>query len=212
MSDSLSEFDVIILGSGPAGLQAAIHAARAKAEGRGVGTGPQELPVQGSYRKLLLHGGHAFRRRKYWKQGKHQAEKFGARFFEYDVLGAGPRRRRAFCDPSGERRKACCLVVDPGDGDLPQSSQRPGEKELLGKGVSYCVDCDANFFRDEVVVVVGNESAACSGALNLAADCSRGSPRLRRHLDVSEHLHYQIERSSIHEHAGAQGESDFGEQ
>ena len=43
----------------------------------------------------------------------------------------------------------------------------PGEKELLGKGVSYCVDCDANFFRNQVVTVVGDGSAAASGALKL---------------------------------------------
>ena len=42
-----------------------------------------------------------------------------------------------------------------------------GEKELSGKGVSYCVDCDANFYRNAKVVVVGNESAAVDGALTL---------------------------------------------
>ena len=42
-----------------------------------------------------------------------------------------------------------------------------GEKEFLGKGVSYCVDCDANFYKGEKVAVVGNESAAVSGALTM---------------------------------------------
>ena len=43
----------------------------------------------------------------------------------------------------------------------------PGEKELLGRGVSYCVECDGNFFRGEDVAVIGNESAAVDGALTL---------------------------------------------
>ena len=42
-----------------------------------------------------------------------------------------------------------------------------GEKELLGSGVSYCVECDANFYKGEDVAVVGGASAAVSGALTL---------------------------------------------
>ena len=43
----------------------------------------------------------------------------------------------------------------------------PGEKEFLGKGVSYCVDCDAGFYKGENVALAGCESAAVSGALTL---------------------------------------------
>jgi thioredoxin reductase (NADPH) len=39
-----------------------------------------------------------------------------------------------------------------------------GEKEFLGRGVSYCVECDANFFKGEDVAVIGGASAAVSGA------------------------------------------------
>ena len=85
----------------------------------------------------------------------------------------------------------------------------PGEKEFLGKGVSYCVDCDGNFFRDEVVVVVGNGSAACSGALNLLL-IAREVHLVYDELDVSEHLRYQIERSNIHEHAGRKVKAILG--
>jgi len=42
----------------------------------------------------------------------------------------------------------------------------PGEKEFLGKGVSYCVDCDANFYKGSQVAVIGNESAAVSGCFS----------------------------------------------
>jgi thioredoxin reductase (NADPH) len=43
----------------------------------------------------------------------------------------------------------------------------PGEKELIGKGVSYCVTCDAPFYKDKTVVLVGGSDAACSGAVQL---------------------------------------------
>ncbi|MBN2881169.1 FAD-dependent oxidoreductase [Candidatus Woesearchaeota archaeon] len=49
----------------------------------------------------------------------------------------------------------------------------PGEKELLGRGVSYCVTCDAMFFRDKVVAVTGSDDHAASGAVHLAQNSSK---------------------------------------
>ena len=77
----------------------------------------------------------------------------------------------------------------------------PGEKELLGKGVSYCVDCDANFFRNQVVTVVGNGSAAASGALKMLLIAGE-THLVCGALEISEHLRYQIESSRIEVHMG----------
>jgi thioredoxin reductase (NADPH) len=44
----------------------------------------------------------------------------------------------------------------------------PGEKEYLGRGVSYCTNCDAPFFKDKVVVLIGGSDAAVSGAIHAA--------------------------------------------
>ncbi len=80
----------------------------------------------------------------------------------------------------------------------------PGEKEFLGKGVSYCVDCDANFYRNQPVVVAGNESAAVSGALALLLY----TPEVHlvyRDLAVDERLSYQLEVSPIHQASGHLG-------
>jgi thioredoxin reductase (NADPH) len=49
----------------------------------------------------------------------------------------------------------------------------PGENEFSGRGVSYCVDCDANFYRKATVAVVGNASAAIDGALTLTGYASK---------------------------------------
>jgi thioredoxin reductase (NADPH) len=76
-----------------------------------------------------------------------------------------------------------------------------GEKELLGKGVSYCVDCDANFYKGAKVAVVGDESAAVSGALTLlfyADEVHLVSNRLQ----VSDRLDYQIRESDVNIHLG----------
>jgi thioredoxin reductase (NADPH) len=85
----------------------------------------------------------------------------------------------------------------------------PGEKELLGKGVSYCVDCDANFYKDAKVAVVGNESAAVAGALTLlfyAAEVHLVADQLQ----VSEKLEYQIRESDVNLHLGQKVKKIFG--
>jgi thioredoxin reductase (NADPH) len=74
-----------------------------------------------------------------------------------------------------------------------------GEKELSGKGVSYCVDCDANFYRNAKVVVVGNESAAVDGALTLLGYASEVH-LITKELAVSEELHKKLSESGVKAH------------
>lgn len=208
MSDDWVEFDVIILGCGPAGLQAATHAARAKAK----------VAALGRIQRSSLYKAHVenyccmdatLSGMDILEQGKHQAEKFGARFFEHDVLSLDREESGRFVIhlEDGQRLAGWSLILAMG-----VSRNRlhvPGEKELLGKGVSYCVDCDGNFFREEVVVVAGNESAACSGALSLLL-IAREVHLVSERLEVSEPLRYQVERSNIHVHAGRKVKAILG--
>lgn len=71
----------------------------------------------------------------------------------------------------------------------------PSEQEFAGRGVSYCVDCDANFYRGATVIVAGNRSAAIDGALTmlgyadkvyLVAKELKGSDSLLSRLQESE--------------------------
>jgi thioredoxin reductase (NADPH) len=200
MSGSLAEFDVVILGSGPAGLQAAVHAARARAT----------VAVLGRVHKSSLYKAHienyccmdnTLSGGEILEQGKRQAEKFGAHFLEYDVLDVDREENGRFKIhlESGETLAAWSLILAMGISRTRLNV--PGEKEFLGRGVSYCVECDGNFFRDEVVVVAGSGSAACSGALNLLL-LAREVHLVYDSLEVSDHLRYQIERSNIQKHPG----------
>jgi thioredoxin reductase (NADPH) len=85
-----------------------------------------------------------------------------------------------------------------------------GEKELLGKGVSYCVDCDANFYKNARVAVVGNESAAVSGALTLLF-YAREVHLIADSLAVSDVLKHQVEQSEVMLHLGVGVEEILGE-
>ena len=201
MSADSPDYDVIILGSGPAGLQAAVHAARNKVK----------VAVLGRLKKSSLYRAHVenyccvgttLAGPEILEQGRLQAERFGARFFDQDVTGINREAdgRFTIVPESGERLSAWALILAMG-----VSRNRlnvPGEKELLGKGVSYCVDCDGNFFRDQVVVVVGNESAAASGALHLLL-IAREVHLIYKNLLVDERLRYQVDQSAIVKHPGS---------
>jgi thioredoxin reductase (NADPH) len=71
-----------------------------------------------------------------------------------------------------------------------------GEKELLGRGVSYCVECDCNFYKGADVAVVGNGSAAASGALTLLA-YARTVHLVCETLDVSPALATELRKSTV---------------
>jgi thioredoxin reductase (NADPH) len=88
----------------------------------------------------------------------------------------------------------------------------PGEKEFFGRGVSYCVDCDANFYRNATVAVVGNASAAIDGALTLTGYASKVY-LVNQQLIASTELIEKLKESTVENVSGTwvseiEGESD----
>jgi len=211
VEEKISEFDVIILGSGPAGLQAALHAARSKSS----------VAVLGRMQKSSLYKAHienyccmeeTLSGREVLDQGRRQAERFGARFLELDVVDIAREEDGRFKVDLEDGHAILAWSLILAMGISRNRLNVPGEKELLGKGVSYCVDCDANFYRGQIVVVVGDESAAFYGALKLLliADevhliCGDGG-------QVAENLRFQVESSSIHLHQGRRVKAIKGSQ
>ncbi|MDY0041956.1 MAG: NAD(P)/FAD-dependent oxidoreductase [Desulforhabdus sp.] len=190
-----SEYDVVILGTGPAGLQAAVHAARAKVD----------VAVLGRVQRSSLYKAHienyccldgTLTGARILEDGRRQAEKFGARLFDLDVLKLDRTQdgRYTINLESGETLLSRSVILAMGISRNRLNVQ--GEKELLGKGVSYCVDCDGNFFRDQVVAVVGDESAACSGALGLLM-IAREVHLIYDELKAGEILLQQVSASGI---------------
>ena len=195
-----SEFDVVIFGSGPAGLQAAVHAARA---GAGVS-------VLGRLQSSALYKAHVenyccmietVSGDEILSQGRDQAKKFGALFSDEDVLYVERTVTGQFRVELESGNSLLTWTIVLAMGISRNRLNVPGEKELLGKGVSYCVDCDANFFRNQVVTVVGNGSAAASGALKMLLIAGK-THLVCETLEISDHLRYQIESSSVEIHTG----------
>ncbi len=157
---------VLILGSGPAGLSAALYAARANLEPV-VLTG-MELGGQASLTNTIENypgfpegvGGQELS-----DLFQKQAEKFGARI-EYDTATEVDFSVRPFkINTYNNVYHADTLII--ATGAKANTLNVPGEKELTGRGVSYCATCDGWFFKDKNVVVVGGGDSALEEGLFL---------------------------------------------
>jgi thioredoxin reductase (NADPH) len=164
--------EVVILGSGPAGLTAAIYCARANlkplvVEGLSAGgqlmntTDVENYPgfpegLQGPDMMELF---------------KKQAERFGTSFVAGDVTRIDLSAR-----PFGiwvEERELRAKAVIVATGASPRTLGIPGEEKYAGHGVSYCATCDGFFFREKEIVVVGGGDTAMEEALFLTKFGSR---------------------------------------
>lgn len=191
-------YDVVIIGAGPAGLQAAINAVRKKAT----------VLVLGRIERSSLHRAHienylciegVREGAELLAIGVEQIKRFGAEYVPEDILHvAAGDDTFAVRIESGRTVKARSLVF--ATGTSRKKLKVKGEKELAGKGVSYCVDCDANFYRNAKVMVVGNESAAVDGALTLLGYASEVH-LVTKELAVSEKLHQKLTDSGVTVHS-----------
>src|SRR5438128_8524393 len=154
------EYDVIIVGAGPAGLCAAMYAGRGMLKALLLERG---APGGELLNTDLIEDYIGFESIKGWELAQkmtEHAKKFGA-----EIVTDTVDRIRKVADGSFEvvtargwvhRAPAVILTA----GGTPVKLGVPGEKEYAGKGVSYCAVCDGAFFKDEVLAVVGGGDAA----------------------------------------------------
>jgi len=134
------------------------------------------------------------------KTGREQAKSFGAEFMEQDVLSITKDGNLFTITPENEEiitTKALIIAM----GTTRNKLGVPGEKDLLGKGVSYCVDCDAGFFRNEIVAVTGCGSAAAGGALALTEYASEVH-LICNELEIADTLKQRLLDSTVTIHEG----------
>ncbi len=191
-------FDVVILGSGPAGLQAAIHASRKKVAvlvlGRQSKSSLFHAHVENFCSIFKISGEEILR------SGRQQAQEFGAEFLEEDVLQITPTGQ--FFEikvESGNAVQSKALII--ATGTARKKLGVAGEKAFLGKGVSYCVECDANFYKGEDVAVIGGESAAADGALTLT-QYAKTVHLVSEKLQVADTLKEELQKSNVTIHEG----------
>ncbi len=157
---------VVIIGSGPAGLTAAIYAARANLRplvlAGGMYGGQLMLTTEVENYPGFPDG---IMGPDLMIKFREQAERFGARVENVDVTGVDFGKRPLVVRTNHAEYEASSIIVATG------ASARwlgiPGEERLRGRGISTCATCDGAFFRDKHIVVVGGGDSAMEEALFL---------------------------------------------
>jgi thioredoxin reductase (NADPH) len=172
MSSPQKEYDVVIIGGGPAGLSAGIYTARARLNSllieRGVVGGQIINSEWVENYPGFAEGISGFD----LTQAMHQqATKFGLETITAEVTGIKVNGEQKVVKTSQDDFTAKAIII--ANGSERQKLDIPGEAEFTGKGVSYCATCDAAFFRDKPVAVVGGGNAAITEALQLSKFASR---------------------------------------
>ena len=193
-------YDIIIIGSGPAGLSAAIYAQRAcldtiVIEKNGI-SGGQVLSTWEVDNYPGFPGVTGF---ELSRQFREHANKLGARVVQDEVVQVelSGNVKKVVCEE--ETYEARCVIL--ASGAHHRTLEVPGEEELRGAGVSYCATCDGAFFRGRTVAVVGGGDAALEDAIFLARMCEkvyivhrrdklRGAKRLQERLQALENIEF----------------------
>lgn len=163
----MEEYDVLIVGIGPAGLGAALYAARYKLKTIAIGKIPGGLMSETSLVENYLGFKSISGMELSMKMVEH-AEHFGAKILQGINVTRIEKEGNKFKVFTEDNKSYLAKAIVLAHGMQRRKLQIPGEQEFLGKGVSYCATCDAYFYRDKIVAVIGGANSAVSAALLLS--------------------------------------------
>lgn len=167
-----NQFDVIVIGGGPAGLTAGIYLARAKAKAliidTGITGGQTVLTYEvANYPGVEMISGYALS-----STMRKQAESFGCKVIDnatINKLSLKGKLKTINVNGTIYESKAIILAT----GGRSRTLNVPGEAEFKGRGISYCATCDGDFFQDKEIVVVGGGNSALEEADSLTKYASK---------------------------------------
>ncbi|MDK2981753.1 MAG: thioredoxin reductase [Chloroflexota bacterium] len=167
MSEHSERYDLIIIGAGPAGLSAAIYAARGSLSTLVIDQSSAGGQVKTTHQVANYPGfAEAVPGYELARAMRNQAEHFGARFelaVEIEDLDLNGDEKWVRADGVVYHARNVILA----SGSSPRLLNVPGEQEFKGAGISYCATCDGDFYTDKDVVVVGGGNSAMEESLLL---------------------------------------------
>jgi len=175
----MSDYDLLIIGAGPAGLTAAQYGARSNLkvvviEQLAPGGQLSVIDVLENYPGNVEQCDEAGNVTAGVRTGyefaldlHRQARNFGAEFF-FGAAASIKKENDIFTVCTADGKILSSFAVIFAAGAKPRPLNVPGEKEFSGKGVSYCAVCDGNFFRGKKIFVAGGGDAACDEARYLS--------------------------------------------
>jgi thioredoxin reductase (NADPH) len=168
-----TDYQLIIIGGGPAGLTAGMYAARGRVKAllieKGATGGQVLLTDWVDNYPAFTDGISGFELMD--KMTAH-ADRFGLEKRFADVASMDLQgERKVITLESGEQLTSQAVIICTGA--KPRKISVPGEEELQGRGVSYCATCDGPFYRDQNIAVVGGGNTAVQEALHLTKFATR---------------------------------------
>lgn len=155
--------NIVIIGAGPAGISAALYAARGNMNplviNNGIGALEKAEKIENYYGLEQPLSG-----KELYERGISQAETLGVRILDAEVLGISGFDTFTVKTTAGDFDTVSVILATGGKRSAPKI---PGLKEFEGRGVSYCAVCDAFFYRGKEVAVVGNGEFALHEAEEL---------------------------------------------
>ena len=163
-------FDTVILGGGPGGLSAGLYAGRSALTTAIVdinmfGGQPSNYLELENYPGFNKIGGYEL-----MENFEKHADTFGIQKFPMqEILNIDLKAKKITTKDNEFTAKAIIIAT----GAQPMKLNIPGEKEFLGRGVSYCAVCDGAFYKDKIVAVVGGGNSAVEEAMYLTKFASK---------------------------------------
>lgn len=158
-------YDLLILGSGPAGLSAGIYAGRAKLNTLIIEKGDIGGQVNTTSEVVNYPGIKNISGPKLMDEMRQQSQNFGVNFIKSEITNVDfSQDIKVITTTSGDIKGRAVIIAT---GAVPRKLGFPGEKEFTGRGIGYCSTCDGEFFEGLDVFVIGAGFAAAEEAIFL---------------------------------------------
>lgn len=163
-------YDLIIVGTGVAGLSASIYASRYKLNHLLIGQIPGGQGMLASNVENYP-GYQSIKGSELMQKMIDQAQGYGIKILNKQIDRLAKTEECFEVGAEGEKYQAKTLILAMGAAYRRLGIE--GEEKLIGRGVSYCSTCDAPFFKEKIVAVIGGGDSALTGAIHLSAFASK---------------------------------------